>query len=324
LEALVCRFCGHTFEPEDIQVGIQWAKKEFERRHTLTPEQKEKVSRGLCPNCDAYQAFKRDTSKNRLTCEVCRSDYPLDEEKRAQTEPEEPAAVQDPNKKDFAGKNVLIVTAIFLGLIVLGSLFSSSGEQRQQKQQKSTLAAAVKRYTPKRPATAAVAADTLATSGLWYGPVLRAHFPKAIPIHGWNYPIGKIPCLPKDITKFNVTAGTTTLYGLRAFQIRGTVRFDSLLPPFEVIDGTQGKRYMVHLQGYLFSPDGRLVWQQQGFPKRNSWVRASGDSARFILINGYSGSTSKHELIVVAAGDPIFSSNPETRVILGAKRIILP
>ncbi len=172
-------------------------------------------------------------------------------------------------------------------------------------------------------ATTALAQDTLATSGLWYGPVLRSRFPTAIPIHGWNYPIGKIPCLSKDITKFNVTTGTTTLAGVRAFLVRGSIGFGSVPPPFEFIDGAHGKRYMVHLQGYLFSPNGKLVWQQQGFPKA-AWIPATGGSATFILINGYSGSTSKHELIIVAAGDPIFSSNPEIRVILGVKRIILP
>jgi len=141
LEALVCRFCGHTFEPEDIQVGIQWAKKEFERkelekRNTLTPEQKEKMSRGLCPNCDAYQAFKTDRDRNRLTCEVCKSQYPLDEEKRTQTQTDEPAAAEEPIKKASAAKTFLVVISAIFGLIVLGSLFSSSGQQKQQKQQK--------------------------------------------------------------------------------------------------------------------------------------------------------------------------------------------
>ncbi len=99
LEALVCRLCGHAVEPEDVQAGIQWASKDFEERFTFTPDEKEKLSRGLCPNCDAYQAFKRDTSKNRLTCEVCKSQYPLDGEERAQTEPESQRMLEEYTKE---------------------------------------------------------------------------------------------------------------------------------------------------------------------------------------------------------------------------------
>ena len=81
---------------------------------------------------------------------------------------------------------------------------------------------------------------------------------------------------------------------------------------------------MLHLQAYLFSPQRKLVWQQQGFPAGGSWMRSSGDSGTFTLINSYSGPTSGYELIILAAGDPIFSSSSETRVILGAKRVVLP
>lgn len=162
-------------------------------------------------------------------------------------------------------------------------------------------------------ATPAWAEHSLATSQLWYGPVLRAHFPSKIPIHGWKYPISEIPCLPKDITKFRVTAGTTTAVGVCAFQVRGSVTLSPIPTPFEVVDGARGRRYMLHLQAYLFSPQGKLVWSQQGFPAGGAWINGSGDSADFTLIDSYRGSTSRHELLLLAAGDLIFFSSPRTQ-----------
>jgi hypothetical protein len=82
---------------------------------------------------------------------------------------------------------------------------------------------------------------------------------------------------------------------------------------------------MLHLQAYLFSPAGALVWQQKGFPAGGAWLPSSGARAEFTLINAYRGATlSGHELLVIAAGDPIFSTKSETRVLLGAKRQTLP
>ena len=78
LEALVCRFCGRKYESGEVEAAIEHAKTEFERtRHVLTVEEQDKLSRGLCPNCIAFQAFKRDSSANLLTCEVCGEEYPL-------------------------------------------------------------------------------------------------------------------------------------------------------------------------------------------------------------------------------------------------------
>lgn len=170
---------------------------------------------------------------------------------------------------------------------------------------------------------AAEAEDSLATSGLWFGPILRARFPDNIPIHGWEYPISEIPCLPSDITKFSLTAGTTTAFGVRAFAVRGSVLLGAIPSPFEVFDGAQGRRYMLHLQAYLFSPGGKLVWTQQGFPSSGAWVHVSGASADFTLIDSYQGPIQGHELIVLAAGDPVLSSSSESRVILGVKRVVL-
>ena len=84
LEALVCRFCGHKFEPDEVYNTI-WQtyntladKDELEkRRHTLTPEEKDILSRGFCPNCAAYKVFTRDLSKNLRICKACGMEYSL-------------------------------------------------------------------------------------------------------------------------------------------------------------------------------------------------------------------------------------------------------
>jgi len=172
-------------------------------------------------------------------------------------------------------------------------------------------------------AASAQTVSTVATTKLWYGPILRTHFPTVIPIHGWEYPIDQLPCHSTDITKFNMSATTTRIYGSPALKVSGSLTLGSITSPFEVLDGAQGKKYMLHLQAYLFSPSGKIVWQQKGFPTGNSWVKANGGSVDFTLINSYAGSTDGYLLIVLAAGDPIFSSNSEIRVILGAKRITL-
>ena len=161
--------------------------------------------------------------------------------------------------------------------------------------------------------------NTIKTTNLWYGSLLRNHFPKEIPIHGWNYPIDQLPCHSKDIAQFDVTTKTSS----STFQVRGSITLGNLISPFSVIDGTQGKKYMLHLQAYLFSPIGRLVWQQEGFPADNAWVKSEGSKKEFTLINSYSGNTSGYELIILAAGDPILSTNSEIRVVLGVKKIIL-
>jgi len=161
---------------------------------------------------------------------------------------------------------------------------------------------------------------TVKTTNLWYGSLLRNHFPENIPIHGWDYPIDQLPCHSIDITRFNASPQKT----LSAFQVSGSLVLGSITSPYSVMDGAQGRKYMLHLQAYLFSPAGKLVWQQRGFPQDNAWISAEGGKVEFILINSYSGSTSGYELIILAAGDPIFSTSSEIRVILGVKRITLP
>jgi len=166
---------------------------------------------------------------------------------------------------------------------------------------------------------AASANDTLGTSNVWYASLLRQYFPFKISIHGIEYSTKIIPCLPKDITKFDVVAEKVNLFG-PAFQVKGTVKLRAITNSFTVINGAMGEKYMLHLQAFLFSPNGKILWQQRGYPK-GGWVNGKGDLASFILIDAFEGSIKKTVLLIIAAGHPIISDNSETMVILGVKRI---
>jgi hypothetical protein len=77
IEALLCRFCGHKFQPAEVQATIQQARAEFEAQRTvLTGEQKDKLSRSLCPKCDAYNAWT--LQHNSRKCAVCGEEYPIE------------------------------------------------------------------------------------------------------------------------------------------------------------------------------------------------------------------------------------------------------
>jgi len=165
--------------------------------------------------------------------------------------------------------------------------------------------------------------DIVSSPNVWYASLLKRYFPDGLSIHGTNYSLNSLPCLPKDITRFNITAGKTDIGLGSALEVKGSLKLGNITEPFSVIDGTKGKKYMLLLQAYLFSQRGKILWQQQGFPIGDSWVLATGDTVDFRLINSFSGSTNGCVLLIIAAGDPVVSDYDEWRVILGVKRINL-
>jgi hypothetical protein len=138
-----------------------------------------------------------------------------------------------------------------------------------------------------------------------------------------RYQLGELPCLPVDITRFNITAQRKDIGLGPAFAIEGSLNVSAIPSPFRAFDGAKGKKYALHLNGYLISPDGRVVWEQDGSPRGSVWVNAEGDSVNFILINAYREPIKGYHLFVFASGDPILSDFSETRVVLGAKKIVL-
>jgi len=175
---------------------------------------------------------------------------------------------------------------------------------------------------PKPPIPAAQTEEragyTVADSPVWYATTLLALFPEAIPLHGVTYAARELPCVPVDLTSFSGSASTTDIGFGPALVVQGSVSLRPLPPPFRVLDGGMGKRYMLHLQAYLIAPSGRVVWSQEGFPQGGPWVSAEGAQANFTLIDAYSGPTARHTVLIVAAGDPVLSALAKTGVLLGA------
>jgi len=163
--------------------------------------------------------------------------------------------------------------------------------------------------------------EALSKSPVWFGKALCTWFPEKIEIHGSTYYTTRIRCSNKDITHFKARVGKADIGLGPSFRIEGTLALDSLPPGLKVVDGAQGKKYMLLLQGYLFSPQGNLLWSQQGFPQGGSWVRHCGATTKFQLIDKFSGSLKGCTAVVIAIGDPIFiEGTSETRAILGMKR----
>ena len=163
--------------------------------------------------------------------------------------------------------------------------------------------------------------EVLSESTVWFGKALRAWFPEKIEIHGAKYYTTRIRCSNKDLTLFTARAGKTD-FGLGpVFRIEGSLTLDSLPPGLKVVNGAKGKKYMLLLQGYLFSQQGKLLWSQNGFPKGETWVPHIGSTIKFKLFDKFSGSLKGCTVVVIAIGDPIFiEGTSETRVILGMKR----
>ena len=165
------------------------------------------------------------------------------------------------------------------------------------------------------------AQSTLSESPSWYGKVLRTWFPDQIMIHGSQYFNTRIRCSDSDITHFTATAGKTFTGVGPAFRIEGELKLDALPHNLFVVDGAQGEKYMLHLQAYLISPSGELLWHQQGYPVGNSWVDGAGSTTTFNLIGSFNKSLDGCICGILAVGDPIFiEGTSETRVILGMKR----
>jgi len=167
-----------------------------------------------------------------------------------------------------------------------------------------------------------MAQDRLSESSVWFSKALRSLFSEKINIHGVDYYLSRIPCSNIDITHFDVKSGLSDSGYGPALYIKGSLQLDALPRNLKVIDGAQGKKYMLLLQGYLFSPDGNLLWKQQGFAQNNSWVNISGSISQFVLINSFSGPLTGCTAVILAVGDPIIvEGNSETRIILGMKLI---
>lgn len=170
--------------------------------------------------------------------------------------------------------------------------------------------------------TAALGTSPLSAraSQVWFAKELRKHFQDSVFIHGYDLPLNRIACLPKDITRFNFSAKGTVI----TFSVSGSLELSALPAPFKTIGTVPDSGYKLYLQAYLFSPTGRLVWTQEGVPHEEAPVSADGGTITFDLIDTYMGSLKGHELLVVATAREILPQASHIPLILGAKTMRLP
>jgi len=161
----------------------------------------------------------------------------------------------------------------------------------------------------------------LSESKAWYAKVLRNWFSDHITIHGTQYYNTLIRCSDVDVTHFDATAEKVYTDIGPAFRVSGEVVLDPLPEDLIVVDGAQGERYMLHLQAYILSPEGDVIWQQEGFPVGDPWIARSGGVVPFNLIGSFNKNLDGCRCGVLAVGDPILvTGTSSTRVILGMKR----
>jgi len=169
-----------------------------------------------------------------------------------------------------------------------------------------------------------ISSNLLCSSNVWYASELRKIFPSSIVIHGYEYRLDDIYCLPEDILEFHIVeAGLEHALGLQYLGISGTISVSAIQGLFNVVNGaTSGESYMIKLQAYLISPEDELVWTQDGYPRGgSSWINLEGGTREFSLVSGYSGSVDEHELLVIAIAENIQVAGDLATVILGAKII---
>ena len=161
----------------------------------------------------------------------------------------------------------------------------------------------------------------VSNSDVWYASEIRQVFPEGIELLNWNYPLDELPCLPLDISTFSFESNRNLDFGdeFPAFEIVGSLTIDAIPAPFVVYDGAMGEKYLLNFNAFLISPQGEIVWSQDGFPRQeDAWVSSEGSTCEFQLIGAYDGPIDNHRVLVIVSGDPIHSPvSWETRVILG-------
>ena len=164
-------------------------------------------------------------------------------------------------------------------------------------------------------------AQTLQNATLWYAAELRDRFPGGIPVHGYTHALDEVGVSPVDITHFDVNAQVVQGGTASFLRVSGTFRLDPLPDPVRTLGSP---RYMIKLQGYVFSPDGRLVWTQQAFPQGDAWIGRDGGTRRLQFANSIRRSLAGGTLIILALGDPLLMDGaPDAYVILGIKKLAI-
>lgn len=159
----------------------------------------------------------------------------------------------------------------------------------------------------------------LSEATVWFAREIRRRFGDEMPLSGTPIPLREVACLPVDITRFVVTPAATG----GVLILEGELIIGALPSGFSAFDGAQGRRYMVQIEAFLFSPTGELVWQQTGYPVGGAWIDAGGQSVLLRIVNPAPSTLPGHDLLLIAIGNPIRSDLGVAQAVLGGKRVSL-
>ncbi len=151
---------------------------------------------------------------------------------------------------------------------------------------------------------------------VWYGPTLKSLTVFDWSIYGKKIGLGKLQCLPSDTTHFKVSVDTTNIGFGPALAVSGKITVRKPPVPYEFFG-------MVNLRAYLVSPDGYVIWQQEGMPK-DANIGKKGGTSTFILINALnSGQVRGSKLYIFALGESFYSNATKQwgSLVFGAKFI---
>ena len=165
---------------------------------------------------------------------------------------------------------------------------------------------------------------SLQGSGVWYAPIIEQNFPSHVRVCGFETPIDAFKLYPKDITKFMATSNVAFSQQLLGLIVKGTVAFGPLGSPFKATKRNK-KKYAMYIEGFFFSPDGRLYDVQSFAKEGGNWVSIKGGKVDFsmVLARGYDFGRGGWVLLL-ASGEPLSSGAGEAEcVLLGAKKITL-
>ena len=105
---------------------------------------------------------------------------------------------------------------------------------------------------------------------------LRNAFDGSINFHRHNFSFQELPCFTKQGAVVDCQAILGEGVGGTVLTVSGTVGFHPVPEQVRLMSGRGSEQYMALLQAYLLSPEGEVLWTQQGFPKGGSWLERSG------------------------------------------------
>ncbi len=160
-------------------------------------------------------------------------------------------------------------------------------------------------------------------SRVWYSASLKEHFPTLLRACGADTPLNDFAVLPRDITKFSLSAKVTYKDMLPLLGIKGRVKIAALPSSMKAQKKRHGRSYNLYIDAFLISAEGRAVDITSTEAAAPLFSKGGTASFSFDIGKGYyfsKGGT----VLVVASGAPITSAYPEAScLLLGAKKITI-